>query len=222
MPLSHSLANEHGIILAIDQSLADLLHRPVREIVGVSYLEITHDRDRVRNYVWVSRLEPGTGAKLLHKRYVRADGEAVWLEVNVSRLAHGIDQGRLIGTFHLPTETKNNMPGRLWHAASHALEGERLRRAAIGSDLMGDFGWIVLLQVYLAEAEGRELEVDRIAALDDIPLSVFMRWLKLFEQRGLVERDGRRNSSYQLSPTGSARAEELLMQQMKLSSSDDD
>ena len=66
------------------------------------------------------------------------------------------------------------------------------------------------MQVYLAEAEGRNLKVAEISDLSDVRVSLVTRWLLVLEQKMLVERAYWNELSPQLTALGMKKVETLL------------
>ena len=45
MLIGHSVSDAHGQILAVDHAICELLHRSEAELIGTSYVVITHPDD---------------------------------------------------------------------------------------------------------------------------------------------------------------------------------
>jgi putative nucleotidyltransferase with HDIG domain/PAS domain S-box-containing protein len=71
-----------GVIVALNDSYCDLLARGRPELLGRSPLEFTHPDDVAASQELIARLsaKPGFGGQL-EKRYVRSDGQTVWVRV---------------------------------------------------------------------------------------------------------------------------------------------
>jgi DNA-binding MarR family transcriptional regulator len=205
MLVGHSLSDPNGLLLTMDQTVEDLLQRPLSELVGRSYADVTHPDDRVRNIDRVTMLAPGAGPVCIRKRYL-----------HVSRLDRGLEAGRLVGTLYLPqakalTAVPNVvMPERLWQVALKVDRSLHRRREQLGDDLFGDHAWLVLVQIYLAEAEGRMIDATTLGALALLDPSRTHRWIGALAEKGLVERPDCSAGVIQLTATGLARTETLL------------
>ena len=97
MIIGHSVSDGDGVILAIDEPVATVLQRTQKQLVGMSYLSITHPDDVARNLSQVAALQPNGNSARIRKRYIGGEGDIITLEVQVSRLGNG-ESGRLIGT----------------------------------------------------------------------------------------------------------------------------
>ncbi len=210
MLIGHSVSDADGRILTMDRALCDLLQRPERVLVGMNYADFTHSGDVVRNRSAVDALTIGQGPLRVRKRYVRGDGTLVWCEVYVSRLQSGA-VGRLVGTIHrIGQGEQAEGPERLWHAAREIAKMMQLRRAELGDDLFADHAWGILLQTYLAEAEGRLIRAEELADATTMTAGMAERWLNALEAKGYIDRDCRESGIVQLSHAGVARVERLL------------
>lgn len=188
MLIGHSVSNGDGSILALDSAVCDALQRSRREIVGQSYLDITHPADRRRNAVLVDRI-PSNGAPIwFRKRYIVPDGGTIETDVHVSRMNTGTDMGRLVGTLYLVAPQEQRFaPAMLWRAARQLAQLNDIRRDLLGSDLFSDYAMSIMLQLYLDEAEGRESNTLTLAAMIGLAPSVAQRWMRALEGKELIE-----------------------------------
>jgi len=75
---------------------------------------------------------------------------------------------------------------------------ERRRRAKyFDEDLFGEPSWDILLDLYIASREGRRVPTTSACIGANVPPTTALRWLRMIEAKGLVEResdgrDGRR------------------------------
>lgn len=211
MSNGHSISDQAGNILHVDEAVADLLQRPVREMVGRSYLDITHPADRPRNKAQVGRLVTNGPPSIIRKRYLRADGSVVWADVNVVRLQRGSDSGRLVGKLSWSrADAPETAPDELWRAAREISAEIHMRRMALGDDLFADHAWLILLETYLAEAEGRPMDTASAAGTTAIPLPTVARWIKALQARQLIELHAVDETRFQLTGMGAHSVETLV------------
>ena len=187
MLIGHSVSDGDGRILAIDGAVCDAMQRARREVIGQSYLELTHPADRRRNAVLVARI-PSDGAPIwFRKRYLIPGDSTIETDVHVSRMSAG-DAGRLIGTLYLVApEEQRFAPAMLWRAARQLAQLNEIRRDLLGSELFSDYAMSIMLQLYLDEAEGRRSDTDTLSALIGLSPIVAKRWLRALEQKELIE-----------------------------------
>ena len=80
------------------------------------------------------------------------------------------------------------------HAASLAaaiLDFRRLRSKILPSDLFAEPAWDLLLELFVADAQGRRLTARQVCDRANIPPTVMSRWLKHMSQSGFVIGDGK-------------------------------
>ena len=216
MLIGHSISDANGLLLTMDPAVESLLQRPLDELVGKSYAEVTHPDDRARNIDQIKRLAPEDGIVKIRKRYLRPGATPIWVDLHVSRLGRGLDTGRLVATLYLPDpkplapDSEGALPERLWSVAIQVDARLRRRREELGEELFGDHAWLLLLRIYLAEAEGRALGVETLAAETQILPARARRWVDALAEKQLVERLDWDADALQLTALGLARTETLL------------
>lgn len=210
MLIGHSLADRTGTLLAVDPQVCEIMEREQRELVGVAFEALTHPEDCTRNITAIARLRTGDGPLTIRKRYIRPDGSTVWSNVQVSRL-EGSDGGRLVGTIQLINQASvRRGPEGLWQSARRVSALVQRRRRELGEDLFADHGWLILVQIYLAEAEGRMATLASLSDAAAIPPPMVTRWIENLERKMLVERTGWPAVCPQLTASGMRKVEALL------------
>lgn len=90
----------------------------------------------------------------------------------------------------------------------------RRRDRHLPGDLFGEPTWDILLDLYVATREGRPVPTTSACIGADVPPTTALRWLRILEARGLVEReeDGRdgRRTFVRLSAQGLAAMDDWL------------
>ncbi len=117
-------------IVDANQSLADMLDRPLDSLIGLGIREITHPDDLRAAAAQRARLELGIAdTYLLEQRYVRADGDFVWARTRVSVTE---DEGVALAITHIEDVTDQRIAAeRLRFAATHDVLTELPNRAAL-------------------------------------------------------------------------------------------
>lgn len=132
----------------------------------------------------------------------RHTGEAARLKVLAEELhaiAAALSPG-LIGT-NVPANDGNAHlieggppgPGRreLAETARQIYRTRRIRARVFGDDgLFGEPAWDILLDLYLAETDGKQLSVTAACIGSAVPASTALRWIVVLEEKGLVARRG--------------------------------
>ena len=82
---------------------------------------------------------------------------------------------------------------------------EKARRARLFEYLFDDSAWDIILALYAAELDGRQILVSRVGHASGIPQTTSLRWLAKLESSGLVERiPARRHNSVFIALTDKA------------------
>ncbi len=208
--IGHTLATAEGRLLAVDPQVCEIMHREERELIGVTFQTLTHPDDLDKNVAALMALRVQDGPLSLKKRYVRADGSAIWSSIQVSRL-RADDGSRLVGTIQMISAPSVDAdPRSLWRSARRVHALIERRRAELSDDLFSDYPWLILLQVYLAEAEGRKADMLSITETTRLRQAMVERWLVVLESRGLIERSEWTDHAPQLTTAGMSRVEGLL------------
>jgi hypothetical protein len=101
-------------------------------------------------------------------------------------------------------------PEDLWRSAKRVRMAIERRRAELGEQLFSDHCWVVLIETYLAEAEGRSLDVAQLSDAIGLRRPLLVRWIAVLAERGLIAGIGRDRPALQLTAAGLARVEALL------------
>ncbi|WP_380784872.1 hypothetical protein [Sphingomonas sp. R86521] len=205
------MSDAFGRIIAVDQGICEFLELEAAELVGMSYIQLTHPDDLTFNAALIDSLEASPAPLTIRKRYLRPSAPAVWSDVQVSRMSAVREQGRLVGTIHrVDPRAVAATPEKLWQAACRIDAELRLRRAELGDDLFCDYAWIILLELYRTEAEGTWIDLQALAVRTRIRSQTLTRWLRALEERGLVDRCEHLDYPGQLTTVGVFKVERLL------------
>lgn len=66
----------------------------------------------------------------------------------------------------------------------------RRRRRFFDEDLFGEPSWDILLDLYIASCDDRTVPTTSACIGSNVPPTTALRWLRILEARGLVERQG--------------------------------
>lgn len=187
-PLAQCITDERLRILTVDDAYVELLGRPREAIVGRSPLDFTAPPDQSLNDSLLQQLDRDGRAFTITKRYVRGDGSLQWVSNHVSSFRDGLGPRRLLATCEVRTEPEIGIElARLRQDAINMVGTIGSAKRAFGADLIGSPALEALLHLHLAEMEGRSLTPRCIGVLIGQPEATTLRWLKVLEQRVLVE-----------------------------------
>lgn len=207
MPAAHCIGTTDGVILAADESFLELVARPEHQIIGVSYRALTHPDDFDKSARMLNRLEDRSHPVRLRKRYLRPNGSAIPALLFVTSFPN---PDRLVTTLFWHEADNAPRPHRMWEAALRIRHVHSVRRAVFGGNLSTDPVGSLLIAIYLAEAEGRIVGVDQLARDAGLTPSTALRWLKLLQERGIIQRDGSVEHDVQLTHAGVLDVERTL------------
>lgn len=207
MSASHCVSSLDGIILHADQGFLDLLKRREGDVIGISYRQITDPQDLQRSADMLAVLKEGAAPVRLQKRYLRPDGTSIAANLLITRFS-GPD--RLISTLFWHDNGRDLPPARLWEAALRIRHVHDARVRLFGADLSTDPIGSLLIGIYLAEAEGRSIGLNKIATYAGIANSTAARWVTVLQQRGIIERKEDTTIDLQLTRSGLDRVEAML------------
>ena len=217
MVIGHSISNADGVIQVIDAPVATMLQRDRDQLIGMSYMSITHPDDLAVNLTKVAALRSNGQSAKIRKRYIGGTGNIILMEVQVSRLA-GCDGGYLVGTLSTieDTDEPEMAPYRMWRRARDFLDVMRARDSILGADLFADHAWTILLLTYVAEAEGRIASTATIAEHLALSPATIARWLRVLQSKALFEPALPDIDALQLTQSGMKKVEQLLDQRLAL------
>lgn len=207
MPSAHCVSTLEGVILKADRGFLDLVQRTESAVVGLSYKAITDPRDLGRSARLLDMLEDGAAPVRLQKRYIRPDGSSVAANLLITRFSN---PDRLVTTLFWRDSGRALPPARLWEAALRIRHVHASRVGFFGNDLSTDPVGSLLVGIYLAEAEGRNLELTEIASYADVAYSTAARWVKVLQERGIVQTDTDPALSIQFTQAGLEKMEAML------------
>lgn len=207
MPSAHCVCTVQGVILAADQGFLDLVCRRELDVIGQSHLELTDLRDRQHSAQALTSLQNGAAPIRLQERYLRPDGSSVAANMLVTCFR---DHNRLVATLFWKEGNRRLPPARLWEVALGVRHANDVRKRLFGGDLSPDPIGAILLSIYLAEAEGRTIDLNEIAQTNDIPVSTTSRWIKHLRQRDIVATDRNTYPNIELTRSGLEKMEVML------------
>ena len=170
---------------------------------------------RLRRRSSIRRLDPGSaeGAVRLEADDMGADlaidpvGAPHDPEALDSAVSHAAPARLVVNARPVP-------PGTLLAFARETYNVRRKRSRFLPADLFGEPTWDILLDLYVATRENRPVPTTSACIGAHVPPTTALRWLRILEARGLVERedDGRdgRRTFVRLSEQGLAAMESWL------------
>jgi diguanylate cyclase (GGDEF)-like protein/PAS domain S-box-containing protein len=135
-PIGMFLVDEGGLIAQMNPGGADLLGRPIADIVGHRVAEFTHPDDIAVSAEHLAALVRGDVEHYrLEKRYLRPDGEIVWAQLDATLLRGGAGTARMaLGQVQDITDRRRHQ-AELEHLAHHDGLTGVLNRRGLAAEL---------------------------------------------------------------------------------------
>lgn len=153
------------------------------------------------------RPDPEPGSDRASDRALPLEPETAKVPARVGRAAKSANAARTAKAAPVP-------PGTMLAFARETYNLRRRRARFLPADLFGEPTWDILLDLYVATCENRSVPTTSACIGAHVPPTTALRWLRILEARGLVEReedgsDGRR-TFVRLSEQGLAAIEGWL------------
>lgn len=78
---------------------------------------------------------------------------------------------------------------KLAAAAKHLYQLRRIRERKLSNDIFGEPAWDMLLDLFIADQEGRRLQVTSVCIGAAVPCTTALRWLGVLQYHHLIERE---------------------------------
>lgn len=180
------LADESLFIVDADDDCLAALGYGRDRLVGCSLLDLTHEDDRDVTRDRIDTLMQDGAPFCITKRYIRADGDAMWVTNRVS-LFHAGTRRHLLKTIEVLDEAPLDDQRRaLQLTAQRILARRRLRVDYFGGEMFGEPGFDLLLDLFVQEASGRQTYTSSAAVASGAPLTTALRQIGLLVDKGLV------------------------------------
>ncbi|WP_112383074.1 MULTISPECIES: PAS domain-containing protein [Sphingomonas] len=205
---AHCVSTTSGVILDVDRAFCTLVQRNERSLIGASYKTITLPDDIAKSSKMLRSMTARGAPSTLQKRYRRPDGTVAHASLLVTMAR---ERDRLLATVtweRCPAEDAS--PFGLWRAALRLQRLYETRRQEFGEELFGDHLGVILLEVYLAEAEGRIATQATISNAASVSAPMVGRWIKVLCQYGLLQADRDLTDVIHLSHAGLMKIERTL------------
>jgi PAS domain S-box-containing protein len=187
-PVGHSTGDMAGRFTGVDAAFCEMLKTPMERLVGARILDVTAPDHRETNLALMHKIQRDGKPFTMVKRYLRGDGSGVWVHNDISLIRISGGEAQYIATTRQLALSHD--PGRMQdflHGARLLYKSRRLRADIFGRNLFSDPAWDALLAAYVAECEGRELRASAMWRDIGLPRVTGARWLKVLEERDLVE-----------------------------------
>lgn len=188
--VGHLMLSTRGEMLAPDAGFCALLDMAPEHLVGRSVLEVTAPADRAACAAGMAVLRETRRPFVVSKSLVRGDGSIVPVEQTTAVAHFGSAAPQVIATVVALAPAGAIGPAGLLAQARFLRESRQDRDRVFGTMLFGNPSWDLLLKAYIAEAEGRAVDIGTLAHTARIPPQVALRWANALAAEGLLEIEG--------------------------------
>lgn len=215
MDPGHLLIDRHGAILEADEAFGRLMQAAPCTLQGRDVLALTAPADRHECGEAIQRLLRTRKSFDLTKRFVRDDESVFWARSSASLMTVDATDVVVATCALAPPPAVREAPALLLESARSQLAMIEDRRRLGDPMLLAGPNWTTLLRVFIAESEGRTVDLRALVAHYGHSREVVQRWLTVLIRAGLVEIETRAadpysEKCYRLTATAAARLEEHL------------
>ncbi|WP_380785144.1 PAS domain S-box protein [Sphingomonas sp. R86521] len=184
----HVLIGTDGKLLDVDAAFCDIMRCDPDGVRGRSVMDLTAPADRQECAKAIETLLETQRPFAIVKRLIRCDGSLVWVRNSVSITMDGSRAAMVVGTIEPVAEQDAvGNPAILLDVARLLIRGRRDRELVCDRSLFSDPGWDAVLAAYVAEAEGRAVNIVTLATrLGHAPATID-RWVRALIQHNVLE-----------------------------------
>ena len=186
MEAGHLLIGAAGELVSMDANFLNIMHATDATMRGRLVIDVTAPADREECATAIRNLrDTGRGFEIT-KRLIRDDGSLIWVKNTVS-ITIGADNPGLIMATVAPAPQRERGPAVMLDKARSHVRLLRSRETVCDPKFFFEPGWNAILALYVAEAEGRSLDVFGLARNVGISAHLADRWICALLADGVVE-----------------------------------
>jgi PAS domain S-box-containing protein len=187
MEAGHVLIGAAGELLRMDAAFCGIMRLSEEEMRGRLVLDVTAPPDRAKCAAAIQRLRDTGQPFEITKRVIRDDGSLLWVKNSVSITIGDDGPGMIMATIEPIVPCEDHGPARLLDAARGHIAVRKDRASVCDPAFLADAGWDAILAIYIAEAEGRSVDVARLAELIGHTPGHMERWVKAMLDQQVIE-----------------------------------
>jgi PAS domain S-box-containing protein len=216
MQPGHVLLDQQGGIVQADDSFGTLLLSPMARLLGRNVLSFTAPADRDECTQAIAKLRETGRPFDITKRFLREDDSVVWVRNSVSRMMVGDNELIVATCTPIPDHMRQQTPDSLLRSARRQVAMVEARGRIADPAVLAGPSWPALLEVYIAEAEGRAVNAAALSSHFGQGIHLTRRWIDLLVGSDILEVETRNMShdaakSYRLTSGALRRLEEYLV-----------
>ncbi len=184
----HATINCRGEITGADSAFCRLMKSDPKTLRGKLVNDVTAPADRAECGAAIAKLLKTGAPFCIVKRLMSADGSLVWVRNTVSIMVSAGDATVIVATIEPVAEHgEDRTPALLLDAARSLVIGRSRRASICNPALFSEPSWDAILAAYVAEAEGKAVDVTSLATALGCSKAVVSRWVKTLEQYDVLE-----------------------------------
>ncbi len=184
----HVLLDSSGQLLSVDRAFCDIMHAEPAALVGRKVLDVTAPADREECGIAIAHLLDTRTPFRISKRLLRENGTLVWVVNAVSLVEGGGGPELVVATIDPIVDLDEpRRPAQLLDCAQFLATCRDDRAAVLDTGLLTDTAWDIILAAYVAEAEGRAITINTLAAQLDLQPARALRWINILLAKRIVE-----------------------------------
>lgn len=175
-------------MLGLDSGFCAIMRAAAETMIGRGVLEVTVPDDRPACLAGMSRLRRTGQPFSVRKRMQRGDGSVVWVEQSTTRVEFPDAAPTIVATFRpIASPADEVEPAALLAQARFLCDARAAREDVFGPILFVNPAWALLLRAYIAEAEGRTLDIVAMARAARIAPAAALRWGRALASEGMFD-----------------------------------
>lgn len=183
----HVLIGSAGEFLSMDAAFCGIMRLPEDAMRGRFVLDVTAPADRADCAMAIQRLRETGEPFEIAKRLIRDDGSLVWVKNSVSIMIGDDGPGTIMATIEPVVPREDQDPARLLDSARLHIAIRKDRGSVCDPAFLSEAGWDAILAIYVSEAEGRSVDVARLAELIGQRPGHTERWVKALLHTQMIE-----------------------------------
>lgn len=207
------MLGQRGEMLGLDAGFCTIMRADAESMIGRGVLDVTVPDDRPACLAGMSRLRRTGQPFTVRKRMQRGDGSVVWVEQSTTQVEFSDAAPTIVATFRPIAHPADDVdPGALLAQARFLCETRAEREDAFGPILFANPAWDLLLRAYIAEAEGRTLDIAAMARTARIAPAAALRWGRGLASEGMFDLESGDEAApvYRLTADAHGRLERYL------------
>lgn len=189
--VGHLVIDAENHVVQADEGATQILRAAREELTGRLIIDLVESEDRPTFAGCLQHLRREQRPFRVAMRLRCPKGNHVWVEATVALSTIGEDGQQVVITL-VPIGEPDRFyePAKLLNMARLLRMARDDQRTLFGDDLFVAPAWDITIACYVAEAEGRTLDLSNILMEAGVNASVALRWIRVLADRNILEAEG--------------------------------